>query len=124
MAETALVTGARGFVGAWLANALLDRGADVISLDKGGTERAVSTLGLLGIDGEVEDVSGDLNDGELIERLLSEQRVGAVFHLAAETIVGSVQESPVRGFETNVRGTWTLLEACRRTGVERVVVAS
>ncbi len=48
----------------------------------------------------------------------------SVFHLAAETIVGTVQASPVRGFETNVRGTWTLLDACRRAGVERVVVAS
>ena len=59
-----------------------------------------------------------------MERLLREHGVGSVFHLAAETIVGTVQASPVRGFETNVRGTWTLLDACRRSGIERVVVAS
>jgi len=123
-AETAMVTGARGFAGAWLAKALLERGAQVVSLDRGRSERPVSTLRLLGIEGEVEDVSGDLNDGELLERLLRERSIASVFHLAAETIVGTVQASPVRGFETNVRGTWTLLDACRRVGVERIVVAS
>ena len=124
MAEAALVTGARGFAGAWLARALLEAGRAVVSLDKGREERPVSTLRLLGLEGEVEDVPGDINDGELMERLLREHGVGSVFHLAAETIVGTVQASPVRGFETNVRGTWSLLDACRRVGVERVVVAS
>ena len=122
--DVALVTGARGFAGAWLAKALLDAGNTVVSLDKGRSERPVSTLRLLGIEGDVEDVSGDLNDGELVEQLLSEHGVTSVFHLAAEPIVGTVQASPVTGFETNVRGTWTLLDACRRAGVERVVVAS
>jgi len=123
-AEAALVTGARGFAGAWLAKALLEQGRTVVSLDRGRDERPVSTLRLLGIEDEVEDVSGDLNDDELIERLLREHRVASVFHLAAETIVATVQASPVRGFEANVRGTWTLLDACRRVGVARVVVAS
>jgi CDP-glucose 4,6-dehydratase len=124
MADVALVTGARGFAGAWLAKALLDQGRKVVSLDKGREERPVSTLRLLGIEEDVVDVMGDLNDGDLMERLLTEHGVDSVFHLAAETIVGTVQASPVRGFETNVRGTWTLLDACRRTGVERIVVAS
>ena len=124
MSDAALVTGARGFAGAWLAKALLEQGRKVVSLDKGREERRVSTLSLLEIEGEVEDVTGDLLDGELMERLLDEHGVGSVFHLAAEPIVGTVQASPVTGFETNVRGTWTLLEACRHAGVERVVFAS
>jgi CDP-glucose 4,6-dehydratase len=121
---TALVTGARGFAGAWLARALLERGERVVSLDKGREERPVSTLSLLGIDGDVVDVVGDLADGDVLRSLLSEHEVRKVFHLAAETIVGTVQASPVSGFETNVRGTWTLLDACLAEGVERVVVAS
>ena len=121
---TALVTGARGFAGAWLARALLERGELVVSLDKGREERPVSTLSLLGIDGDVVDVVGDLADGDVLRSLLSEHEVRKVFHLAAETIVGTVQASPVSGFETNVRGTWTLLDACLAEGVERVVVAS
>jgi CDP-glucose 4,6-dehydratase len=120
----ALVTGARGFTGAWLAKALLDRGQEVVSLDKGRPERPVSTLSLLGIEDRVADVQGDLCDGELLSRILAEHEVTEVYHLAAETIVSTVAASPVRGFDTNVRGTWTLLDACRSTGVERVVVAS
>ncbi|MGH2950805.1 MAG: NAD-dependent epimerase/dehydratase family protein [Solirubrobacterales bacterium] len=122
--STALVTGARGFAGAWLARTLLERGDEVISLDKGREGRPVSTLSLLEIEGDVADVIGDLGDGELLRKLLREHRVDTVFHLAAETIVGTVQASPLRGFETNVRGTWTLLDACLAEGVERVVVAS
>jgi CDP-glucose 4,6-dehydratase len=121
---TALVTGARGFAGAWLAKALLERGDRVVSLDRGREERPISTLALLGIDSEVEDVTGDLRDGEMLRQLLVKHRIDLVFHLAAETIVGTVRASPVRGFETNVRGTWTLLDACLAEDVEGVVVAS
>ena len=120
--QTALVTGGRGFVGAWLAKALLDRGTEVVSLDR--DRFGPSTLDLLGIEGEIEDAEGDLNDAGLLDGLLAGRNVDTVFHLAAETIVGTVQDSPARGFETNVRGTWTVLEACRRAGVQRVVVAS
>lgn len=122
--SVALVTGARGFTGAWLARALLERGDEVISLDRGRPERPASTLALLGIEGEVTDVTGDLGDGEMLRALLVGHRVEIVFHLAAETIVGSVQASPVHAFEANVRGTWTLLDACLAEGTDRVVVAS
>jgi CDP-glucose 4,6-dehydratase len=122
--DVALVTGARGFAGAWLAKALLERGVRVVSLDKGRTERPISTLALLGIDGEVEEVAGDLNEAELIDGLLRSHGVDSVFHLAAETIVGDVPASPRESFEHNVRGSWTVLAACRLAGVERIVVAS
>lgn len=121
---TTMVTGARGFVGAWLAKALLERGERVVSLDRGREERPASTLSLLEIEADVIDVVGDLRDADLLRRVIGENRVEAAFHLAAETIVGIVRASPVRGFETNVRGTWTLLDACLAEGVERVVVAS
>lgn len=126
-AATALITGARGFVGAHLAKALLERGDRVVSLDRDpveGTARRPSTLELLGVSGDVADVHGDLCDAALVRSALVDHQVGTVFHLAAETIVGTVQASPVRGFESNVRGTWTVLEACRQAGVRGVVVAS
>jgi len=122
--SVALVTGARGFAGAWLARALLERGDRVVSLDKGRPERPASTLSLLGIEADVIDVVGDLCDGDLVRSVLSENRVTDVYHLAAEPIVGAFAASPLRGFETNVRGTWTLLDACLAEGAERVVVAS
>jgi CDP-glucose 4,6-dehydratase len=123
-ADSALVTGGRGFVGAWLARGLLASGARVTSLDRRLRSGTPSTLGMLGLDGDVDEVEGDLRDAELAARVIGERGVDTVFHLAAETIVGTVQASPVQGFESNVRGTWTLLQACRERGVERVVVAS
>ncbi len=122
--RVALVTGGRGFAGAWLARALLERGVEVVSLDRCPREGRASTLGLLGIESEVAEVDGDLGDPETIQVVLRRHRVDTVFHLAAEAIVGTVRGSPLRAFETNVRGTWNLLEACRAREVERVVVAS
>ena len=119
----ALVTGAKGFAGGWLAKTLLEEGADlVVSLDRG--EPAVSALALHGIEGDVAEVAGDLRDAALASRALDQHRVDAVFHLAAQTIVGTANASPVPTFEVNIEGSWTLLEACREAGVERVVVAS
>jgi CDP-glucose 4,6-dehydratase len=122
--RVALVTGGCGFAGGWLARALLERGVEVVSLDRPAPERAGSTLGLLGIESEVAEADGDLGDLDSLRRALRRHRVDAVFHLAAEAIVGIVRGSPLRAFETNVRGTWNLLEACRAEEVERVLVAS
>ncbi len=122
--RAALVTGGRGFVGAWLCRALLERGVAVISLDRRTPRERPSTLALLGIDGEVTERHGSLVDRGLIDGILAEREVDAVFHLAAETIVGTVRDDPAAAFDTNVRGTWTVLEACRDAAVERVVFAS
>ena len=123
-ARSALVTGARGFVGAWLAKGLLERGLRVTSYDRRPRSGRPSILAMLGVDGDVEEVEGDLVDRERFDRTLAERDVDTVFHLAAETIVGTVQADPVGGFESNVRGTWTVLQACRDRGVERIVFAS
>ncbi len=79
---------------------------------------------MIGIEGRIEERTGSLLEGEEIARTIAEHTVDTVFHLAAETIVGTVQADPAGAFETNVRGTWTLLEACREGGVEGVVFAS
>jgi CDP-glucose 4,6-dehydratase len=122
--RSALVTGGRGFVGAWLCRALLERGVDVVSLDRRSARERPSTLALLGVGSDVAEEQGSLVDRDLIDGVLAARRIDAVFHLAAETIVGTVRDDPAGAFDTNVRGTWTLLEACRAAGVERVVVAS
>ena len=118
----ALVTGGRGFAGSWLARALLERGAEVSSLDREGA--APSGLELHGIDGDVNDVIGDLRDGELVGGLLRDRSIDAVFHLAAQAIVGDANASPVPTFQTNIEGTWVVLEASREADVGLVVVAS
>ncbi|MGH2993397.1 MAG: GDP-mannose 4,6-dehydratase [Solirubrobacterales bacterium] len=122
--SASLVTGARGFVGAWLARGLLERGDRVFSFDVESASSRPSGLELLGIEGDVEEARGDLRDAELVSRTLADRDVDSVFHLAAQTIVGTAAGAPAETFDVNVRGTWTLLEACRERGVGRVVVAS
>jgi CDP-glucose 4,6-dehydratase len=118
----ALVTGARGFAASWLAKALLEAGSEVSSLDREGA--SPTGLDLQGIAGDVNDVVGDLRDHDAVLRLLTESGIDSVFHLAAQAIVGDANASPVPTFQTNIEGTWVLLDACRETGVELVVVAS
>jgi CDP-glucose 4,6-dehydratase len=121
---SSLVTGGRGFVGAWLCKALLDRGHQVVALDRIARDGRPSGLDLLGITDDLESVDVDLLDQDGLGRVLSENGIDSVFHLAAQTIVGTAASSPAPTFDTNVRGTWMLLEACRDNDVERTVVAS
>jgi CDP-glucose 4,6-dehydratase len=119
-----LVTGGRGFVGGWLAKALLERGDTVVSFDRRRRSERPSAIGMLGIEADLIQVEADLTDADEVAKVLDDHGIDTVFHLAAETIVGTVQASPVQGFESNVRGTWTILQACREREVERVVFAS
>jgi CDP-glucose 4,6-dehydratase len=122
MSSAVLVTGGDGLVGAWLVRALLERGARVVVIRR--DHPAVSALVQLGLDESVDIVCGDICTGGLVGRVLCEYEVDAVFHLAAQTQVGPANRSPLSTFETNIRGSWLVLEACRLHGVERVVVAS
>ena len=118
------VTGATGLLGSWLVEALLDREANLICLvrDKVPASRLVGE----GLIDRVTVVPGDLVDYETVLRALNEYEVNTVFHLGAQTIVGTAARSALSTFESNVKGTWVLLEACRTTAslVERVVIAS
>jgi CDP-glucose 4,6-dehydratase len=120
--QSVLVTGAHGVLGAWLTKALLDAGHQVVAIRR--DEPAASTLGLLGLSARVDTVRGDICDEGLVARALNEYEVSSVFHLAAQTLVGTANHSPRSTFETNVRGTWILLEACRAHGTASVIVAS
>jgi CDP-glucose 4,6-dehydratase len=119
-----MVTGARGFVGGWLAQALLERGEVVVSFDRRRTAERPSVIGMLGVEDELVQVEGDLTDPAAVAGALREHSVEVVFHLGAEPIVATVRDSPIAGFESNVRGTWTVLQACLEQGVGRIVVAS
>ena len=77
-----------------------------------------------GAERQVNVVHGDIGDSLAIERALGEYEVDTVFHLAAQTVVGVAGASPAPTFEANIRGTWTVLEACRHLGVHRTIVAS
>lgn len=117
------VTGATGLIGGWLVEYLLTAGADVVCLvrDWVPQSRFVGD----GLTDKVKVVRGGVEDQTLLERALGEYEVDTVIHLAAQTIVGIANRNPVSTFETNIKGTWALLEACRRSpAVKQIVVAS
>jgi CDP-glucose 4,6-dehydratase len=120
--RSVFVTGAYGLLGSWLVKALLAKGAAVTVLKRDAVSS--SALVLEGTERRVNVVHGDVCDPALLERALGEYEVDTVFHLAAQAIVGVANRSPISTFETNIRGTWTLLEACRRAELPRTIVAS
>ena len=121
------MTGAQGFIGSWLAERLLADGARVVVPRR--DARADSRFRAEGIEERCDVVDADLTDYEAVVRLLHEYRVRAVFHLAGQSVTSVASRSPYSTWESNARGTYTLLEACRAARevgerIERVVVAS
>jgi len=117
------VTGCTGLVGSWTVRALLARGAHVVGLVRDHVPGSELHRG--GLFDRIDVVRGDVADQPLLERALAEYEIQTVLHLAAQTIVGIANRSPLSTFETNIKGTWCLLEAARRCGyAPQVVVAS
>jgi CDP-glucose 4,6-dehydratase len=117
------VTGASGLVGSWTVRALLERGAHVVALMR--DQVAGSELVRSGLVGRCDVVRGAVEDVAVVERSLAEYEVQTVLHLAAQTIVGIAHRSPLSTFESNIKGTWCVLEAARRCGTRpQVIVAS
>jgi CDP-glucose 4,6-dehydratase len=118
------VTGATGLLGSWLVEALAERGASVTCLVRDWVSR--SRLLQSGALSSINIVRGELEDHDLLTRVLNEYEIDTVFHLGAQTIVGTASRSALSTFESNVRGTWNLLEACKTCSklVKRVLVAS
>ena len=121
--RTTLVTGATGLVGSWLVSRLQDAKADVVCLVRDWAPQ--SELVRSQTIEQVKVVRGDVRDQALLEQILGEYEIDTVMHLAAQTIVGIANRNPVSTFDTNIRGTWSLLEACRRSPkVKQIVIAS
>ena len=121
--RSVFITGCTGLLGSWLTEALVQAGSNVVGLirDAVPDSRLISSQ----VVQQINVVSGQVEDYPLVERILNEYQVQTVFHLAAQTIVGIANQNPLSTFETNIRGTWNVLEACRRTSwVKEVVVAS
>lgn len=114
------ITGSTGLLGYWVTKYLVEAGANVIALvHKGVPEIFKSTFSKVNI------VRGDINDYKKILTVLKKNRIETVFHLAAQTVSPIANKNPIPTFETNIQGTWVLLEACRNTkSIGRIVVAS
>ncbi len=118
-----LITGATGLLGGWLTKRLLAEGADLVCLVRDWIPQSEALRS--GALARTKIVRGDIGDASLLERTLGEHEITTVFHLAAQTVVGIANRNPLSTFESNIAGTWNVLEACRRSPlVKSVVVAS
>jgi len=118
------VTGATGFLGGWLVRRLLDLGTDVVCLMRDWVPQSELVRKVQLLD-QIKVVHGDVQDQALLERTLGEYEIDTVIHLAAQPIVGFANYNPVSTFQTNIGGTWSLLEACRHSPtVKQIVLAS
>jgi len=118
------ITGASGVVGSWLVKRLLTEGAYIVVLVHDADPQ--TELFRSGDISRVAVVNGALEDFATQERAINEHEIDTVFHLGAQAIVVTALRNPLATFETNVRGTWNVLEACRlhQSLVKRIVVAS
>ncbi len=117
------VTGGTGLVGSWLVQRLLAAGADVVCLVRDWVPQ--SELVRTGALEHVKVVRGDIRDRDVLERVIGEFEIDTVMHLAAQTIVTIANRNPISTFESNIAGTWNVLEACRRSPrVKQIVLAS
>lgn len=117
-----LITGANGFIGAWLSRTLIDLGAQVTGYDK-------SDSGALDLHPDVKPrvkiVLGDLTDQAKMEQTLADGQIQTLYHLAAQSNIAIARGGPVPAFESNIRGTWSVLDACRVYGkLETIAVAA
>jgi CDP-glucose 4,6-dehydratase len=118
-----LVTGCTGMLGAWLTQALVGRGADVVGVVRDWVPH--SHLVRSGVIDRIKAIRADVTDAEAMVRAFSDYEVDTCFHLAAQTTVGIANRSPVPTLEANVRGTWCVLEAARQwPGLSRLLIAS
>jgi len=121
--RSVLVTGCTGLLGSWLVADLVQRGAKITGLVRDWVPQ--SRLYTENWDRQINVVRGCVQDLQILKRAINEYEVDTVFHLAAQSIVGVGNRDPLDTFETNIKGTWNLLEACRQVGgVSRIVVAS
>ena len=115
------VTGGTGLVGGWLVERLVSLQADVVALVRDWVPG--SRFVELGFEKKINIVRGDIRDQQMLGgRVLGEYEVDTVLDLAAQTIVGIANRNPVSTFETNIGGTWALLEAARRSPMVKAVV--
>lgn len=121
--RSVFVTGCTGLLGSWLVADLVQRGARVTGLVRDLVPH--SRLYMEDWHQRINIVRGCVEDLPALERAINEYEIDTVFHLAAQTIVGVANREPLATFETNIKGTWNILEACRKVGgVSRIVVAS
>ncbi|MDD5691140.1 MAG: GDP-mannose 4,6-dehydratase [Candidatus Omnitrophica bacterium] len=118
-----LITGFEGFLGSNLTKALLCSGAKIYGLDikikRNDTILTAADYKRLTV------IKGSVADYKLVEGIIRRSKINVIFHLAAEAIVGKCLDDPLCAFSTNIKGTWNILEACRKAkGIWAIIIAS
>jgi len=119
-----LITGINGFVGSNLAKILIKRKAKVYGLIRNLDK--TSMLFFENLDKKITLINGKLTNKDLLKRIINEENIQSIFHLAAQVEVGVARENPMSTWETNIRGTYNLLEAIRENSkkIDSIVIAS
>ena len=118
-----LVTGADGFIGSWIARELIGKGADVFTIVR--DIKKQSNLDVLNLRKNINIIHGDLVNFDVCNRVMKEYEIEICFHIAAQAIVGTAYASPLSTFESNIKGTWNILEAARLSKfIKGIIVAS
>ena len=121
--KNVLVTGASGFIGSSVAKELVERGAKVVTIIR--DIKNQNSIDALGIKDKITILIGNLIDLETVERSMNEYEIDTCFHIAAQAIVGSANRAPLSTFESNIKGTWNILETCRLSKtIKRAIIAS
>lgn len=121
--KNVFVTGATGFLGPWLIKSLLEHGAKVTALVRDLVPQS-SFYKIKNVE-KINVVRGALEDYACLERVLGEYEIDTIFHLGAQALVEVANHNPLSTFESNIRGTWNILEAARRTPtIKKIIVAS
>ncbi|MBU1974393.1 MAG: GDP-mannose 4,6-dehydratase [Nanoarchaeota archaeon] len=123
--KNVFISGADGFIGGWIAKILVEKGAKIVVIVR--DQKKNSALDLHKIRNKITTISGNITNFDLMKRIFNEYEIEYCFHLAAQPIVGIANRSPMSTFETNIKGTWTILEAIRELaypGFKGIIVAS
>ncbi|MBU2265650.1 MAG: GDP-mannose 4,6-dehydratase, partial [Candidatus Omnitrophica bacterium] len=121
--KSVLITGYEGFLGSHLTKNLIASGAKISGLDIL-TERKKTILSTNDL-ARIKIIKGDVGNFGLVKRIIKENKISVIFHLAASSLVSDCLDNPLKGFDTNIKGTWNILEACRKAkGVEAAIIAS
>lgn len=110
--KNVLVTGCAGFLGSWLSRTLVQKGANVVGIDR--DYKPESMIHELKADAEL--IEGTIEDLDLMISIIRDRKIEFVFHLAAQSIVGTANSNPLDTFKSNIEGTWNVLEAARQLG--------
>jgi CDP-glucose 4,6-dehydratase len=119
--RVALVTGCTGLLGCWVSRRLCDLGARVVGLVRDAVTDG-HPFERFGLRDRMKLVTGSVDDFDLVRRLVAEERVQVILHLAGQSRVHVAAERPRLAFEVNIRGTWNVLEAVRVAGTRTPVV--